>query len=91
MSLLFIIFILVAVGGVPASLLMLLGALNMQRMSNHRLALVGAIVALLPVHLAFPLSIPFGVWALVVLGRPEVRRGFRDGADRPNHEPPKKP
>jgi predicted Ser/Thr protein kinase len=62
-------FLLAAVG----SGLILAGALQMMRGSSGALGLVAAILAVLSVPI-LPLSLPVGIWALVALNRPEVKR-----------------
>ena len=54
----------------------LFGAIKMLRLQNHTLALVAAIVAMLPCHCCCVLSLPFGIWALVVLNNAEVKSQF---------------
>lgn len=55
------------------------GALHMRQFRSLGLARAGAIVACIPcVSACVVLGIPFGAWALIVLGRPEVRAAFRD-------------
>jgi hypothetical protein len=53
--------------------------LKMARNRSYRLALTGAVVAILPVTGACWLySVWVGIWALVVLRRPEVRAMFEE-------------
>lgn len=53
------------------------GAISMIRLRNHSAAYAGAILAVIPIcSPCFVLGIPFGVWALVVLNRPEVKQRF---------------
>jgi serine/threonine protein kinase len=56
--------------------LMLAGAVQMMRGRSYRLCLVAAVLAVLWVPAWF-LGLPFGIWALVALTRPEVVRAFR--------------
>lgn len=55
---------------------MLLGAIRMLDMQSHRVALTAAYVSILPVAVGFPLSLPFGIWALTLLLRRDVRLAF---------------
>ena len=65
-------FISIAIG-----LFVLFGALKMQKLSNHGLAMAAAIVAMIPCFSpCCLLGLPFGIWALVVLNKPEVRSQF---------------
>lgn len=54
-----------------------LGAVSMLRLKNYRTANMAAILAIIPVcSPCFVLGIPFGIWAIVVLHRPEVKQHF---------------
>ena len=63
---------------VALSLAILLGALKMLRLRSHRWAIAASVVALLPLPAGalWILSLPIGIWSLVVLNRPVVKRGF---------------
>jgi hypothetical protein len=54
----------------------LLGALKMMRLENRGLAMAACIVAMIPPNCCCILGIPFGIWALVVLNKPEVKSQF---------------
>lgn len=54
----------------------LLGAIKLLRLQNRGLAMAGAIVAMLPCQCCCVLGLPFGIWALVVLSKPEVKSAF---------------
>ena len=54
----------------------LLGGIAMPKCKSHGLAVAAAIVAVIPIHPAFWIGLPFGIWALVVLSRPEIQRAF---------------
>lgn len=57
------------------------GSFRMRQLRNYRLAWITAILALIPpVGPCFVLGIPAGIWAMVVLARPEVREAFDQGA-----------
>jgi hypothetical protein len=64
--------------------LVLAGAVQMLRFRGHRLALAACFLATLPVPVCCFLGIPVGLWGLIVLTRPEVRRAYRQ--DRPGGE-----
>ena len=69
----------VVAGGISIAigLFVLFGALKMQKLSNHGLAMAAAIVAMIPCFSpCCLLGLPFGIWALVVLNKPEVRSQF---------------
>jgi tRNA A-37 threonylcarbamoyl transferase component Bud32 len=58
--------------GVAGPLLMLAGAVQMLRARSNRLAVAGAFAAVVPCSPFWFLTLPFGIWALVALTRPEV-------------------
>lgn len=57
-------------------LLIGLGALCMLRTKGWTLALVGSIAALIPCGCCCVLTLPFGIWALVLLFDKDVKRAF---------------
>jgi serine/threonine protein kinase len=72
-------YLVVALAAVVTTLgsgLMFIGAFQMMRGHSHRLCLAAAILAVLPWSLAWPLGLPAGIWALLVLARPEVMAAF---------------
>jgi hypothetical protein len=57
--------------------LVLVGALRMQQLRNRGLAMTAAIVAMVPCFSpCCLLGLPFGIWALIVLSKPEVQSQF---------------
>jgi len=55
------------------------GALQMRELKNYGLAMAASIVALIPCYgPCCCLAIPFGIWSLVVLAKPEVKAAFED-------------
>jgi hypothetical protein len=62
---------------IAIGLFVLFGALKMQKLSSHGLAMAAAIVAMIPCFSpCCLLGLPFGIWALVVLSKPEVKSQF---------------
>jgi hypothetical protein len=56
----------------------LYGALQMRKVQNIGLAYTAAIISCIPCCSGcYIVGIPFGIWALIVLNRPEVRSAFR--------------
>jgi hypothetical protein len=55
----------------------LFGAIKMIRLQSHGLAMAAAIVALLPCQCCCVVGLPIGIWALVVLSKPEVKSAFQ--------------
>jgi hypothetical protein len=61
-----------------ASSFVLFGAIAMKNLKRHGIAKAAAIVAMVPlVGPCCLLGIPFGVWALITLEKPAVRKAFR--------------
>jgi len=65
---------------IPWSLVVMLAGMKMMRMESYGLALVGAGLALLPIGPAAIVTMPVGIWALVMLSSSEVREAFRQKA-----------
>lgn len=64
------------IGGV-VGVIVLLGAARMQKLQNYQFALTASIVAMLPcISPCCVFGLPFGIWALVVLNKPEVKSQF---------------
>lgn len=65
---------------VIAGAIVIFGAVQMMRLRSFGLALAAAIIAVIPCFGSYPcclvLGIPLGVWALVVLNKPEVKGSF---------------
>jgi hypothetical protein len=57
-------------------ILVLVGAISMLRMRSYAMAKTGAILALMPCTCCFVISLPFGIWGLMVLGDIDVRAAF---------------
>lgn len=49
---------------------------KMARLESYSLCLVGAILVMLPCTLCCIIGLPIGIWALVVLAKPEVKQAF---------------
>ena len=55
-----------------------MAAMKMKSLEGYTQARVASILALVPcIGPCYILGIPFGIWALVVLGKPEIRDAFR--------------
>lgn len=65
--------------------LMILGAVALRRRRGFSLAMAGAVAAVIPLNVCCFTALPFGVWALVLLGRPDVRAAF--AAEREPYDP----
>ena len=63
--------------GVGIGIVILMGAFKMQSLKSHQFAFTASILAMLPcISPCCILGLPFGIWALVVLNRPEVKSQF---------------
>lgn len=62
--------------GLGFAVFILFGAIRMMALRNHQLAFAASIVAMLPCSCCCILGLPFGIWALVVLNKPDVKSQF---------------
>ncbi len=69
--------LLITILQLPTSLLMIIGGRKMRRLETYGLAVTAGICALLPTGPIWIISMPIGIWALIVLAGPEIRAGFR--------------
>lgn len=60
----------------------LLGGVKLQSGTGRGVGMTAAVLAMFPCSLAFPLGVPVGIWALVVLNRPEVIAAMATPAPR---------
>jgi hypothetical protein len=60
----------------PVAGIILMGAIKMRRLEMYGLAVTASIVAMLPCHPGFLIGLPVGLWALIVLLRPETKAAF---------------
>ena len=61
-----------AIGG-----LIIFGAMKMKQLQNYNLALAAAVIAMIPcLSPCCLLGLPIGIWALVILIKPEVKSAF---------------
>jgi predicted Zn finger-like uncharacterized protein len=59
--------------------LLILGGLRMRNLQSYGLAMTACVLAVVPGHCCCILSLPFGIWGLMVLNRKEVKRAFDSG------------
>ena len=81
--------IILALCSFASGIMLMLGAARMFDLQAHGIALLAAVVAILPVAVGFPISLPFGIWALLVLSRRDVTTAFADwdaGSERKESE-----
>jgi serine/threonine protein kinase len=68
--------VILALVALPAAII--IGGVKMLRLTDHRWAMGASVLAVSPIP-SVPvwfLSLPLGIWSLVVLSKPEVKRGF---------------
>ncbi len=64
--------------GIGLSVLVIAGAVKMQRLENYGLAMAAAVIAIPPcVSPCCLLGLPIGIWAVIVLSDPRVKAAFR--------------
>jgi hypothetical protein len=63
--------------GIVMSVVILMGALKMKRLENYTFAIIATVVAMVPcISPCCFVGLPIGIWALVVLNKPEVKGAF---------------
>ena len=63
-------------------IILLVGSARMRDLQSYPVALSAAIVAILPLGAGFLISLPFGIWALIVLSRRDVQTAFAGESER---------
>jgi hypothetical protein len=64
------------IGG-AIGIVILMGASKMQRLENYQFAMTASVLAMLPcLSPCCLLGLPFGIWALIVLNKPEIKSQF---------------
>ena len=64
--------------GLIVGAVVLVGAMKMRKLDNYAFAMAAAIIAMVPcTSPCCLLGLPFGIWALVVLGDGSVKAAFR--------------
>jgi predicted Ser/Thr protein kinase len=70
--------IILALFSLVSGIILVLGAARMFDMQSYGIALIAAAVAILPCAPGFLISLPFGIWALIVVLRHDVKTAFAD-------------
>ncbi len=68
----------IALFSLVSGIVLLLGASRMFDLQSWPVTVVAAVVAIVPCAVGFVISFPFGIWALIVLLRRDVRIAFAD-------------
>ncbi len=64
-----------AVVSIAINIIIIIGMINMRRLTNYGLAMTAAVLSLLPCFHCCLIKLPFAIWAIVVLN--EIRPSFR--------------
>ncbi len=79
---------LILLGRAVLDALAIVGGLYMRKLSGYKMSMIGAIVSVIPLATGCCLTgIPFGIWALIVLNRPDVKAAFAARRNAPPHDP----
>jgi hypothetical protein len=63
--------------GIVVGVIIILGAMKMKKLESYGFAMTASVIAMIPcVSPCCILGLPFGIWALVVLNKPEVKSSF---------------
>ena len=63
--------------GIIVGIVVLVGAMKMRKLQSYNFAMTAAIISMIPcVSPCCLLGLPFGIWALIVLLKPEVKAAF---------------
>lgn len=62
--------------GIAIAVVILIGALKMKKLESYAFSMVSSILVMLPCSLCCVIGIPIGIWALVVMNKPEVKSAF---------------
>ncbi len=82
----------VAVIGLLLAPIIIYGAIQMLSGKKYKLAKASAILSIIPfISCCFVVGIPFGIWALIVLNKPEVKAFFNGEINFQNNYPPMPP
>ena len=66
----------ISLGIAAVNSFVLFGAINLLRLRNYGVAMVTSVVAMLPCQCCCVLGLPAGIWALVIMNKPEVKSQF---------------
>ena len=67
----------------PVGIILILGGLSLRSARSRSLATIACIVGIIPNGLAWPITLPLAIWALVMLREPRARQAFASSEDRP--------
>jgi hypothetical protein len=67
----------IAIGGMCWGGILITSGNFMRKLQRYGRAKAGAIVAMIPCSACCLLGLPFGIWSLVVLSKPEIKSAFQ--------------
>ena len=70
--------VVISLFSLASGIILLIGASRMFDLQSYPIAMLAAVVAILPCAVGFLVSLPFGIWALMVISRQDVRTAFAD-------------
>jgi len=76
------IFVVLALLSLVQGIILVIGASRMFDLQSYRIAVLAAVVAILPCAPGFLISLPFGIWALIVLSMGNVQTAFARESER---------
>ena len=82
--------IIFALVSMAMGILLLVGSARMFDLQSFPMAMTAAIAGMLPLALGFVISLPMGIWALMVLSRRDARTAFADWQAQPPADQSKK-
>jgi hypothetical protein len=66
-----------SVAGIAMSIIVFIAALRMRNLEKHGLAMAASIISMIPcISPCCLIGLPIGIWAVVVLSKPEVKSAF---------------
>ena len=69
--------VLMAVLQTACGIIVLLGGIKMRKLENYGLCMTASIIAMIPcISICCLIGLPIGIWALVILSKPEVKSSF---------------
>jgi hypothetical protein len=78
--------LLVLLVGLAVGVIVVIGGSRMRKLQNYRFCRRCSVLAMLPLGFGFVLGLPFGVWALLVLRRPDVKAALPGTRNCPSGE-----
>ena len=71
-----VLFLVIALVSLVLGIILVLGSARMVDLQSYPIAVFAAVASVLPLAVGFPFGLPFGIWALLVLSRQDVKAAF---------------